>query len=122
MLRNMGPTDRRVRVVIGVMALVVSLVFCWGSTLGTIVGVALLLVAGVMLVTAAVGYCPTYQLVGISSNPTFHRTSNQAIGTDTKSRHDAEKLLDERFARGEIDEDEFARRREFLSTEKRVSL
>jgi len=122
MLRNMGPTDRRVRVVIGVTALVVSLVFCWGSTLGTIVGVALLLVAGVMLVTAAVGYCPTYQLLGISSNPTFHRTANPATGTDTKPRHDAEEVLAERFARGEIDEDEFARRREFLSTEKRVSL
>jgi len=118
----MGPTDRRVRVVIGVTALVVSLVFCWGSTLGTIVGVALLLVAGVMLVTAAVGYCPTYQLLGISSNPTFHRTANKATGTATKPRHDAEEVLAERFARGEIDEDEFARRREFLSAEKRVSL
>lgn len=121
MLRNMGPTDRRARVVIGVTALVVSLVFCWGSTLGTIVGVALLLVAGVMLVTAAVGYCPTYQLLGISSNPTLHRTANQATGTDTKPRHQAEDVLAERFAHGEIDEDEFTRRREFLSAEKRVS-
>jgi hypothetical protein len=48
---------------------------CWGSTVGTIVGGVLLVVAAIMLVTAAVGYCPTYRLLNISTNPTFHRTS-----------------------------------------------
>lgn len=75
MIRNMGTTDRIVRVVIGTTALVVSLAFCWGSTVGTIVGAVLLVVAAIMFVTAAVGYCPTYRLFNISTNPTLHRTS-----------------------------------------------
>lgn len=75
MLRNMGTADRIVRLVIGAAALVVSYAFAWGSTGGTIVGVGLLVVAAIMLVTATVGYCPTYQLLHISTNPTLHKTS-----------------------------------------------
>ena len=71
MIRNMGTADRTVRVVIGVAAVAVSLLVGWAS----VVGILLLVVAGVMFVTAAVGYCPTYQLINISTNPTLHRTS-----------------------------------------------
>lgn len=74
MIRNMGTTDRAVRVVIGATALLVSLVFGWGSVVGTVVGIALLLVVTLMFVTAAVGYCPTYRLLHISTEPTLHRT------------------------------------------------
>lgn len=74
MIRNMGTADRTIRVVIGAAALLVSLVF-WGSVVGTVVGIALLAVATVMLVSAAVGYCPTYRLLHISTEPTVHRTS-----------------------------------------------
>ena len=36
-------------------------------------------------------------------------------GTDRRSGQEARRILDERFARGEIDEDEYRRRRELLS-------
>lgn len=75
MIRNMGTTDRIARAVIGIAAVVVSLVFGWGSTVGVIVGIALLVVAAVMLVTAAVGYCPLYRLPSISTNPTLHKVA-----------------------------------------------
>lgn len=75
MIRNMGTADRTIRVVIGAAALLVSLVIGWGSVVGTVVGIALLVVATVMLVSAAVGYCPTYRLLHISTEPTVHRTS-----------------------------------------------
>lgn len=45
---------------------------------------------------------------------------NQSTGAPTR-RQDAEELLAERFARGEIDEDEFTRRRDVLAAEKQVS-
>ena len=45
---------------------------------------------------------------------------NQPTGTP-KRRQDAAELLAERFARGEIDEDEFTRRRDVLAAEKRGS-
>lgn len=46
--------------------------------------------------------------------------SDQATG-GIEQRHGPEELLAERFARGEIDEDEFARRREVLAAEKHAS-
>jgi hypothetical protein len=75
MIRNMGTADRSIRVVLGVAAVLVSVFFAWGSLVGTIVGVALLVFAGIMLVTAAVGFCPTYRLLHISTYPTLHRTA-----------------------------------------------
>lgn len=76
MIRNMGTTDRIVRGFIGVAALVAAIfVVGWSSTLGTIVGIGLLVVAAITLVTAAVGFCPAYLLFHISTNPTLHRTS-----------------------------------------------
>ncbi len=75
MIRNMGTTDRITRAVIGIAAVVVSLVFGWGSTVGAIVGIGLLVVAAVMLVTAALGYCPLYRLPNISTNPTLHKVA-----------------------------------------------
>jgi hypothetical protein len=32
-----------------------------------------------MFVTAAVGFCPTYLLLHISTTPTFHRTSRPEV-------------------------------------------
>jgi hypothetical protein len=71
MIRNMGTTDRSVRIVLGVAAVLVS----WWLGFGSLGGILLLVLAGVMLVTAAVGYCPTYQLLNVSTHPTPHRIS-----------------------------------------------
>jgi Inner membrane protein YgaP-like, transmembrane domain len=56
-LRNMGLADRIIRTVIGVAVIAVGVAFhsWWG------------LLAAVPLVTAAVGFCPLYSLLGIST-------------------------------------------------------
>jgi hypothetical protein len=36
---------------------------------GTVAGIVLLVVAGVMVVTAAVGFCPLYAVFGVSTCP-----------------------------------------------------
>jgi hypothetical protein len=56
MKRNMGTTDRVIRFIIGVAALVVS--FLWIDSLGW--QIALWVVALIMLVTSYVGVCPLY--------------------------------------------------------------
>jgi hypothetical protein len=63
MQRNEGGADRVVRTVIGVAAAVAA--FVVGPTGGA--GVALLVVAGVMLATAATGFCPLYRVFGLST-------------------------------------------------------
>jgi hypothetical protein len=56
-LRNVGLADRIIRTVIGVAVIAVGVAFhsWWG------------LLAAVPLVTAAVGFCPLYSLLGIST-------------------------------------------------------
>lgn len=62
---NEGSVDRIVRAVVGV-ALLAAWVFGWiGGTLAIVLGV----VALVLLVTAAVGFCPLYRILGMSTCP-----------------------------------------------------
>jgi hypothetical protein len=63
MTANVGTADRVVRVVLAVVAAIVGVSVGAGSVLGLI----LLVVAAVLLVTAAVGFCPLYRLVGLST-------------------------------------------------------
>ena len=75
MTRNMGTLDRVLRVVVVVPAAIAGALILGA---GTLPGVILVVVAGVMLVTAAVGYCPTYTVLGISTHPRgVHRTGNR---------------------------------------------
>jgi glutamate synthase domain-containing protein 2 len=65
MKTNEGPIDRIIRAVAGIAALLGA--FAVGT--GT-VGFVLLIVAGaVLLVTAAVGFCPLYRVFGINTCP-----------------------------------------------------
>ncbi len=67
MKRNMGALDRLVRTFVVAPALtVLGLGVSQQGTLPSIVALAL---AVVMLVTSAVGFCPTYVLLGISTLP-----------------------------------------------------
>jgi hypothetical protein len=64
MERNMGTIDRSIRAFIvapaaGALALVAGV--------GSAIGLAALIVAGVMLVTAVAGFCPLYRLFGITT-------------------------------------------------------
>jgi hypothetical protein len=63
MPRNMGTTDRVVRTLVAVVAVVAALVVGPASALGIVLWV----VAGLMLVTAALAYCPVYSLLRIDT-------------------------------------------------------
>jgi hypothetical protein len=74
MIRNMGTLDRGLRAfVVAPAAIVVA--FVLGA--GTVVGVILFVVAGIMLASAAAAVCPTYTLIGISTRPRgLHRVGH----------------------------------------------
>lgn len=60
MTRNVGSTDRIVRVLIGVVALIVAFAGMLTLTWSWVVGI----VGGVLLLTGAVGFSPVYRLFG----------------------------------------------------------
>ena len=63
MERNMNGIDRIIRVVIAIAAVVAAAAVGFGSVGAWI----LLVVGGIMLVTAAVGFCPLYRVFGVST-------------------------------------------------------
>jgi predicted RND superfamily exporter protein len=63
MTRNEGHIDRLARGVVAVGALMLAMAL----GIGSVAGVILVLVAIVMGVTAAVGFCPLYRLIGLST-------------------------------------------------------
>lgn len=65
MVRNEGTVDRIVRVVVGVV-LVAAWAFGWlTGTLAVVLGVV-----GIVLIgTGAVGFCPLYRMLGMSTCP-----------------------------------------------------
>ena len=65
MKRNEGTIDRVIRVVLGVAAVGAAAAI----GIGSLWGIVLLVVAAVLLVTAVVGFCPLYRLVGMSTCP-----------------------------------------------------
>jgi hypothetical protein len=60
---NVGNADKVVRVVIAAVAAILAFVI--GA--GTVGGIILLVVAVVMLATAAMGFCPLYRIFGMST-------------------------------------------------------
>jgi hypothetical protein len=65
MNRNVGTPDRVIRVVLAAAALLGAVLIGLPSALG----IVLLVVAAVLVGTAAVGSCPAYQLLGLSTCP-----------------------------------------------------
>lgn len=63
MKKNMGSADRIIRISLAVIIGVLFLTKTISSTLGIILGV----VAIIFLVTSAVGFCPLYALLGLST-------------------------------------------------------
>ena len=74
MTQNMGKVDR------GLRAFTVAPVAVAGGLLlgaGTLAGIVLFVVAGIMLATATTGFCPTYTVLGISTDPRgLHRVGH----------------------------------------------
>ena len=73
MIHNMGVVDRALRALfVAPVAFVVAFVLGAGS----IAGVILFVVAGIMIATAVVGFCPTYKLLGISTDHGLRRVGH----------------------------------------------
>lgn len=66
MRKNMGKVDRLARALV-VAPLAVVGAFVAGP--GSILGIGLLVVAAIMLATAAVGFCPLYAAFGVRTCP-----------------------------------------------------
>ncbi|MFM9910903.1 MAG: DUF2892 domain-containing protein [Chitinophagaceae bacterium] len=65
MKKNMGNTDKMIRIL---LAVVFAVLYFTGNVTGTL-GIVLLVVAGVFLLTGLVGTCPLYSLLGINTCP-----------------------------------------------------
>ena len=78
MKRNEGTIDRVIRTVLAVVAAIAAVAI--GS--GSLWGVLLLAVAAILLVTAAVSFCPLYAILGIGTCPVPRaHESRQRAGT-----------------------------------------
>jgi hypothetical protein len=66
MKKNMGTTDRVIRLII---AAVIGVLYYTGTISGTL-GIVLLVLAGVFVLTSFVSFCPLYAPFGISTCPT----------------------------------------------------
>ena len=73
MTRNVGTLDRGVRAFLVAPAAIVAALLLGA---GTVLGIVLFVVAGIMLATSATGYCPTYTLIGISTERRLHRVGH----------------------------------------------
>lgn len=63
MKKNMGTADRTIRSVLGVLLLVLILTGTISGTVGTILGI----VAALFLLTSAMGFCPAYLPLKLST-------------------------------------------------------
>jgi len=63
MKKNMGNTDRIIRVIV---AVIVGVLFFTEIISGTL-GIVLLVFAGVFVLTSLIGFCPLYTLFGIKT-------------------------------------------------------
>ena len=78
MTRNMGIWDRGLRTFVVAPAAIVA-AFIVGA--GSVGGIILLVVAGIMLVSSAAAFCPTYTVIGISTHPHgVHRVGHHLRG------------------------------------------
>jgi hypothetical protein len=72
MRRNEGTADRVVRAVLGAGALAAAFALL-GAASGAVGGIVAAIVGVVLLLTAVVGFCPAYKLVGLSTCPVNKR-------------------------------------------------
>lgn len=66
MKKNMGNTDRIIRVII---AIVIAALYFTGTVTG-VLGTVLLVLAGVFVATSLVSFCPLYTIAGLNTCPT----------------------------------------------------
>lgn len=66
MIKNLGQTDRLLRLIGGIVVAIIAWIYGGGWP---ILGPVLWIVAVVMVLTAAMGSCPAYRLFGLSTCP-----------------------------------------------------
>ncbi len=67
MSANVGKIDRVLRLVIGAALIVAPLINFMGLGVNAIAAYAMIAVGGVLFLTAVVGVCPLYRLIGIAT-------------------------------------------------------
>ena len=70
-MRNEGTADRVIRVILGI-ALLVGAWMGLGLATGDILGIVAAAIAGILILTGLVGFCPAYRLVGLRTCSTKH--------------------------------------------------
>ena len=65
MKKNMGTTDKAIRILI---ALIIAILFYFKVITGTL-GIVLLIVGGISLLTSFINFCPMYVILGIRTCP-----------------------------------------------------
>jgi len=78
MKKNMGSTDRIIRVII---AAIVGVLYFTGTIYGTL-AIVLLVLAGVFVLTSLISFCPLYALFGISTCPLKQKDSVMEESTE----------------------------------------
>lgn len=63
MKKNMGTTDKIIRII---LAIIVGVLYFTGTVSGT-VGIVLLVLAGIFVLTSLVSFCPLYAPFGIKT-------------------------------------------------------
>lgn len=69
MKKNMGSTDKAIRLV---LAVIMIALYATGNVTGT-AGIVVLVLAGVFILTSLVSFCPIYPLLGINTCSTKER-------------------------------------------------
>lgn len=64
-MTNIGSTDKKLRILGGLVLLVVSFVALGG--LSTTLGIIALVIGVVLIVTALINFCPAYKLLGVGT-------------------------------------------------------
>lgn len=65
MKKNMGNTDRVIRLLVAAVA---AVLYFTGTVTGTL-GIILLVVAGIFTLTSFISFCPIYALFGLNTCP-----------------------------------------------------
>ena len=64
-MSNVGSTDKTIRIVVGIVALVLSFMSLGG--VGSTAGIVALVIGAVLIVTALINFCPAYKIINFSS-------------------------------------------------------
>ena len=70
MTTNVGTWDRFVRLIVGIALIVAPLINFMGMGGSSTLAYVLMAVGAILIVTAAVGFCPLYRIFGMSTSHT----------------------------------------------------